>query len=158
MPPTTPVHGRAGAASRTSIEGAEIPSQPRGVQVGDLARRVTHCRTELGLSTEELAKQAGIDAWFLVYCEQSADTSLSGGSLVRLAVALETTPFALEGGQVDRPPGPGRAGPHPVLESLTAEQCQQHLAAGGIGRIVLTTGSGPIAVPMNFVFTGGAVI
>jgi hypothetical protein len=126
--------------------------------VGDLARRVTHRRTELGLSTEELAKRAGIDAWFLAYFEQSADTSLSGGSLLRLAVALDTTPFSLEGGQVDRPPGPGRAGPHPVLESLTPDQCHEHLAAGGIGRIVLSTGSGPVAFPVNFVFTDGAVI
>jgi nitroimidazol reductase NimA-like FMN-containing flavoprotein (pyridoxamine 5'-phosphate oxidase superfamily) len=126
---------------------------------GDLARRVTHRRTELGLSTQELAKRAGIDAWFLAYFEQSADTSLSGGALLRLAVALETTPIALEGGQVDRPPGPGRgAGPHPALESLTSVQCEEHLAAGGIGRIVLSTGSGPIAVPVNFVFTGGAVV
>jgi transcriptional regulator with XRE-family HTH domain len=128
------------------------------MRVGDLARRVTHRRTELGLSTQELAKRAGIDAWFLAYFEQSADTSLSGGALLRLATALDTTPFALEGGQVDRPPGPGRAGTHPVLESLTSEQCREHLAAGGIGRIVLSTGSGPIAVPVNFVFTGGAVI
>jgi len=159
MTPTTPTQGRQGHASpRTSVDGAVMPARPRTVQVGDLARRVTHRRNELGLSTEELAKRAGIDAWFLAYFEQSADTSLSGGALLRLAVALETTPFSLEGGQVDRPPGPGRAGPHPVLESLTAEQCQQHLAAGGIGRIVLSTGSGPIAVPMNFVFTGGAVI
>jgi hypothetical protein len=126
--------------------------------VGDLARRVTHRRTELGLSTEELAKRAGIDAWFLAYFEQSADTSLSGGSLLRLAVALDTTPFSLEGGQVDRPPGPGRAGPHPVLESLTPDQCHEHLAAGGIGRIILSTGSGPVAFPVNFVFTDGAVI
>lgn len=126
--------------------------------MGDLARRVTHRRTELGLSTEELAKRAGIDAWFLAYFEQSADTSLSGGSLLRLAVVLDTTPFALEGGLVDRPPGSGQAGPHALLESLSAEQCQEHLAAGGIGRIVLSTGSGPVAFPVNFVFTSGSVI
>jgi transcriptional regulator with XRE-family HTH domain len=146
------------APASTDFEGAATPARPRGMRVGDLARRVTHRRTELGLSTQELAKRAGIDAWFLAYFEQSADTSLSGGALLRLAAALDTTPFALEGGQVDRPPGPGRAGPHPVLESLTSEQCREHLAAGGIGRIVLSTGSGPIAVPVNFVFTGGAVI
>jgi nitroimidazol reductase NimA-like FMN-containing flavoprotein (pyridoxamine 5'-phosphate oxidase superfamily) len=128
------------------------------MRVGDLARRVTHRRTELGLSTEELAKRAGIDAWFLAYFEQSPDSSLSSGSLLRLATALDTTPLDLEGGQVDRPPGSGRAGPHPVLESLTSEQCQEHLAAGGVGRIVLSTGSGPMAVPVNFAFADGAVI
>jgi nitroimidazol reductase NimA-like FMN-containing flavoprotein (pyridoxamine 5'-phosphate oxidase superfamily) len=159
MTSTTPAQGRKNIApAKTGFEGAEASSQNRGMLVGDLARRVTHRRTELGLSTEELAKRAGIDAWFLAYFEQSADTSLSGGSLLRLAVALETTPFALEGGQVDRPPGEGRAGPHPVLESLTTDQCQRHLAAGGIGRIVLSTGSGPVAFPVNFVFTAGAVV
>ena len=159
MTPTTSAHGRKDTAPAYSgFEASETSTQSRGTRVGDLARRVTHRRTELGLSTEELAKRAGIDAWFLAYFEQSADTSLSGGSLLRLAVALETTPFALEGGQVDRPPGPGRAGPHPVLESLNVEQCHEHLAAGGIGRIVLSTGSGPVAFPVNFVFTGGAVV
>ena len=93
---------------------------PRGAHVGDLARRVTHRRNELGLSTEELARRAGVDAWFLAYFEQSSDTTLSSGALLRLAVALDTTPFTLEGGQVDRPPGEGRAGLHPVLESLTS--------------------------------------
>jgi hypothetical protein len=159
MPPKTFADECPGSAfTRTSFEADEMSAQPRGRTVGDLARRVTHRRTELGLSTEELAKRAGIDAWFLAYFEQSADSSLSGGSLLRLAVALDTTPFALEGGQVDRAPGSGRAGPRPVLESLTTVQCQEHLGAGGIGRIVLSTGSGPVAFPVNFVFTDGAVV
>jgi nitroimidazol reductase NimA-like FMN-containing flavoprotein (pyridoxamine 5'-phosphate oxidase superfamily) len=159
MTSTTPAQGRKDVApAYAGFEEDEASTQTRGMLVGDLARRVTHRRSELGLSTEELAKRAGIDAWFLAYFEQSADTSLSSGSLLRLAVALDTTTFALEGGLVDRPPGPGRAGPHPVLESLTADQCREHLAAGGIGRIVLSTGSGPVAFPVNFVFTDGAVI
>jgi nitroimidazol reductase NimA-like FMN-containing flavoprotein (pyridoxamine 5'-phosphate oxidase superfamily) len=159
MTSTTPAQRRKDIApANAGFEGAEASAQNRGMLVGDLARRVTHRRTELGLSSQELAKRAGIDAWFLAYFEQSADASLSGGSLLRLAVALETTPFALEGGQVDRPPGPGSVGPHPMLESLTADQCEGHLAAGGIGRIVLSTGSGPVAFPVNFVFTDGAVV
>jgi len=131
---------------------------PRGKHVGDLARRVTHRRNELGLSTEELARRAGVDAWFLAYFEQSSDTTLSAGALLRLAVALDTTPYTLEGGQVDRPPGEGHAGPYPMLESLTAQQCEDHLAAGGIGRIVLSTSAGPVAYPVNFVFIDRAVI
>jgi nitroimidazol reductase NimA-like FMN-containing flavoprotein (pyridoxamine 5'-phosphate oxidase superfamily) len=140
--------------------GSDHPATalPRGKHVGDLARRLTHRRNELGLSTEELARRAGVDAWFLAYFEQSSDTTLSAGALLRLAVALNTTPLILEGGQVDRPPGDGRAGLHPVLESLTPTQCEDHLAAGGIGRIVLSTSSGPVAYPVNFVFTDGGVI
>jgi transcriptional regulator with XRE-family HTH domain len=119
---------------------------------------VRHRRNELGLSTEELARRAGVDAWFLAYFEQSSDTSLNGSALLRLAAALDTTPLALEGGHIDRPTGEGRAGPHPVLENLSEQQCREHLGAGGIGRIVLSTGSGPVAFPVNFVFADGAVI
>jgi hypothetical protein len=126
--------------------------------VGDLARRVTHRRKELGLSTEELARRAGVDAWFLAYFEQSSDTCLSGGGLVRLAAALDTTPFVLEGGQVDRTPGEGHAGPHPVLEVLSTDECEQHLTSGGIGRIVLSTTSGPFAYPVNFVFVNKMIV
>jgi transcriptional regulator with XRE-family HTH domain len=126
--------------------------------VGDLARRVTHRRRELGLTTEELARRAGLDAWFLAYFEQSSDTSLSGGSLLRLAAALETTPFALEGGLIDRPPGVGRAGLYPALEELSDEECQAHLGAGGIGRIVLSTDTGPVAFPVNFAYADGTVL
>jgi nitroimidazol reductase NimA-like FMN-containing flavoprotein (pyridoxamine 5'-phosphate oxidase superfamily) len=133
-------------------------TRPTGSHVGDLARRVTHRRTELGLSTEELARRAGVDAWFLAYFEQSADTTLSGAALLRLAIALQTTPWALEGGLVDRAPGAGPAGHQPTLEHLTSQQCEEHLTAGGIGRIVFSTGSGPVAVPVNFVFPDGAVI
>jgi len=141
-----------------SSVGTGTDGPPERSHVGDLARRVTHRRNELGLSTEELARRAGVDAWFLAYFEQSSDTTLSAGALLRLAVALDTTPFTLEGGQVDRPPGVGRAGANPVLESLTMQQCQEHLAAGGIGRIVLSTDAGPVAYPVNFVCADGEVI
>ena len=60
---------------------------------------------------------------------------------------------------MDRPPGTGHAGVHPVLEHLTTEQCEDHLSAGGIGRIVLSSGlPGPVAFPVNFVFADGVVI
>jgi nitroimidazol reductase NimA-like FMN-containing flavoprotein (pyridoxamine 5'-phosphate oxidase superfamily) len=141
-----------------SLRGNVEITGTTGTHMGDLARRVTHRRIELGLSIEQLADRAGIDAGYLAYFERSSDTALSGAALLRLAVALDTTPFALEGGQVDRPPGIGRAGPRPLLETLTTEQCEDHLSAGGIGRIVVSTGSGPAAFPVNFVFTGGAIV
>jgi len=159
MTSTTPAQRSEGTSPPTiDSDDGPITAQPRASQPGDLARRVTHRRTELGLTTQELAKRAGIDAWFLAYFEQSADTSLSGGSILRLAVALDTTPTALEGGQVEYAPGLGGAGQHASLENLTSQQCREHLAFGGIGRIVLSTGSGPVAFPVNFVFRGGSVI
>jgi hypothetical protein len=144
--------------SQAGFEGPDEVEHQSDLHVGDLARRVTHRRRELGLSTEELAKRAGVDAWFLAYFERSSDSTLNSGALLRLAIALDTTPFALEGGRIGRPPGEGHAGLHPVLEPLDADQCRQHLAAGGIGRIVLSTGSGPVAYPVNFVVSDGSII
>ena len=155
-PATTNSRNQEPAVSRS--DGAMVTERPPAASGGDLARRVTHRRTQLGLSTEELAKQAAIDAWFLAYFEQSSDGTLTGGALRRLAVALDTTPSVLEGAGVDRPPGVGRAGPYAALESLTPAQCEEHLSGGGVGRIILSTGSGPVAFPVNFVFARGCVI
>ena len=158
MPATNPTNAHDQEPEVSRSIGSVVTKRSPGAQAGDLARRVTHRRAELGMSTEELAKRAGIDTWFLAYFEQSADITLTGGALHRLAIALDTTPYALEGGGVHRPPGTGRAGSHPVLESLTPAQCEEHLAAGGVGRIILSTGSGPVAYPVNFVFAHSCVI
>jgi transcriptional regulator with XRE-family HTH domain len=125
---------------------------------GDLARSVTHRRTELGLSTEELARRAGIDAWFLAYFEQSSETNLSGGALLRLAVALSTTPHALDSGEVDRPPRPRRVGPSAVLETLSTDECERHLGVGGVGRIIFAAEERPVVLPVKFVFSNGLVV
>ena len=137
--------------------GAEPPVTSSS-HPGDLARRVTHRRRELGLTTEELARRAGIDPTYLEYFERTADARLSFGTLNLIALVLDTSPNALSGGDVDRAPGRGRAGRHPSLETLAREQCDAHLAAGGVGRIVFSTERGPVALPVNFEFTGGEVI
>lgn len=158
MPSTNPNSDSGNDESKNRTSGAPAGDKQLPTRAGDLARRVTHRRNELGMSTEELAQRAGVDAWFLAYFERSPDTTLTSAALLRLAVALSTTPLALEGGGVDRPPGSGRAGPHPVLETLSADECEEHLRAGGIGRIVFSTGSGPVAVPVNFVYAKGDVV
>jgi len=125
---------------------------------GDLARRVTHRRLELGLSREEVARRAGVAGAYLRYVEQSPAVSLTPAALVHLAEALQTTPEFLRGGTVDGPPGPGRAGPHHRLEVLSREQCEAYLAAGGVGRFVFVAEQGPVALPVNFRFLDGAVV
>ena len=134
----------------TSVAGSPNPS--------DLSRRVTHRRQELGLTTEELAQRAGIDPTYLRYFERSADARLSAGTLNLIALVLDTTPTALAGADVDRAPGRGRAGRHPSLETLAREQCDADLATGGVGRIIFSTERGPVALPVNFEFTGGEVV
>ena len=156
MTPRIPAARQPGSADspdsspEKSVAGFSNPS--------DLARRVAHRQRELGLTTEELAQRAGIDPTYLKYFERSADARLSAGTLNLVALALETTPIALAGGDVDRAPGRGRAGRHPSLETLARDQCDAHLAAGGVGRIVFSTERGPVALPVNFEFTNGEVI
>ena len=140
-------------------EKADGPEGQEGLSLaGDLARRIARRRTELGMSVEDLAKRAGVDPVYLHYFEANPQATLSAGTLQLMALALETTPLALLGGEVDRPPGHGRAGRHPVLEVLTRQQCEAHLAVGGVGRIVYSASRGPVALPVNFEFTEGEIV
>jgi len=140
-------------ATGTSQPSAIDPRNP-----GDLARRILHRQDELGLSTEELAQRAGIDPNYLRYFEGSADARLSAGTLNLIALALDTSPLALQGADVERPMAQGRGGRHPALEPLTEEHCMAHLAAGGVGRVIYSTERGPVALPVNFEFTDGYII
>jgi nitroimidazol reductase NimA-like FMN-containing flavoprotein (pyridoxamine 5'-phosphate oxidase superfamily) len=124
----------------------------------DLARRVAHRRRQLDLSREEVARRAGMTAGYLDYLEHAPAVALPRGSLIRLAGALETTVEALRGGTVDRPPGPGRAGPHPHLDTLSRDECEALLADGGVGRLVFLSAQGPAALPVNFRLLGGDVV
>jgi len=134
------------------------PPPPSGSHVSDLARRVTARREELGLSVEELASRTGIDPGYLAYFESTPDANVSGGTLLLLALALDTSPFDLQGGTVDRPPGHAPALPHAELRELTAEQCRAHLAAGGVGRVVFSSARGLVALPVNYEFTEDQVV
>lgn len=140
------------ASARHQSEGAGATHQ------SDLARRIAHRRSELGMTVEELAQRAGIDPTYLTYFEQSADARLSFGTLNLLALALDSEPADLLGAQVNRASGKGRAGRHPSLETLTTEQCEAHLAAGGVGRVLFATDRGPVALPVNFEFTDGQIV
>jgi len=125
---------------------------------GDLGRRVAHRRRELDLSREEVARRAGMAAGYLDYLEHSSPVAIPRGSLIRLADALETTVKALRGGRVDLPPGPGGAGPHPQLDVLTREECEAHLAGGGVGRLVFLSAGVPVALPVNFRYLDGDIV
>jgi hypothetical protein len=124
----------------------------------DLARRIAQRRHELGLSREELARRAEMDPDYLDYLEHSTVSSMLPGVVLRLAAALETTAAHLRGGDVDRPPGPGRAGAHPQLVALSSEECEAHLVGGGVGRFVFLAPRGPVALPVNFRFLDGDVV
>ena len=129
-----------------------------GASSGDLARRIAQRRDELGLSREAVATRAGMHPGYLDYLEQTPTAALSTGALLRLAGALETTVSSLSGGDAVRPPGTGRAGPHPSLEALSRQECEAHLQMGGVGRIVFSSYRGPVALPVNFGFTETGIV
>ena len=125
---------------------------------GDLARRIALRRRDLGMSVEELARSASVEPAYLRYFEEHADARLSVGTLSLIADALETSPVALLGGDIDRPLGRGRAVKGSVLKPLTPTQCRAYLEAGGVGRVLFAADRGPVALPVNYRFSGGAVI
>jgi transcriptional regulator with XRE-family HTH domain len=125
---------------------------------GDLSRRISHRRQELGLSVEELAEQVGIDPGYLRYFEGSPQARLSVGTLEMLARALRTSPSVLLGGDVDRPEGRGSAAQNATLEELTEQQSCTHLGGGGVGRVVFLAPRGPVALPVNYKYVAGEIV
>ncbi len=141
------------------MTAAEQPlSDVPGALGGDLARRVARRRAELGLSVEEVGAKAGIDPGYLRYFEEQPGVRLSASAVLLLALVLQCTPEDLYGARVDRPPGRGRAGRHPELRELTPAQCEAHMAAGGVGRVVFVSPRGPVAHPVNFAVSAGDIV
>lgn len=126
-------------------------------QARDMSRRVAQRRTELNLTIDEVARKTGISPAYLRYFEENPDARMSAGSTILLAVVLQTTPADLRGSTL-WPPGRGRSGHHPELQTLTRQQCEAHLSAGGVGRVVYPTDRGPVALPVNYEYSGGHVI
>lgn len=137
------------AEGRTTMSQRSTP--------GDLGRRVTRLREDLGLTEEELAERAGMTPGFVHYLEcRPAVPDM--GSLVRLAAALRTTTDALLGGDVDRPPGRGRPPAHPVLSTLPQDECLRLLTPGGVGRVAFGGHDGPTVLPVNYVYRDEAIV
>ncbi|MFJ5530293.1 helix-turn-helix domain-containing protein [Streptomyces sp. NPDC093261] len=129
-----------------------------GHPTGDLGRRIALRREELGLTREETADRAGMAAGYLRYLEEQSTATPSAASLLRLAGALETTVRDLSGGDVDLPPGLGQAGRHPKFTVLTTQECQELLSTHGVGRLAVSTASGPLVVPVNYSVVEGTVV
>jgi hypothetical protein len=128
------------------------------VSPSDLGRRVAEQRRRAGLSRAELAGRAGLAPSYLDYLEMSGTPSPGPGALLRIAAALGSTPEALTGAAVHRPPGQRGAGTAPALFTLSVAECRRHLAAGGIGRFLFTADRGPVAVPVNYRMLGGDIV
>jgi transcriptional regulator with XRE-family HTH domain len=130
------------------------PSPP---DPGDLSKRVTRRRAELGLSKAQVAARAGMSLRYLEYVE-NYPARPDAAALRRLAAALRTTPAALLGAGAEVPPGYGRLPGPPVVTKLLPAECRQLIAAGGIGRIAFGTASGPIVLPVNYAMLAGTIV
>ncbi|WP_129305291.1 pyridoxamine 5'-phosphate oxidase family protein [Streptomyces sp. L2] len=126
--------------------------------LGDLGRRLASRRARLGLTRRQVAARCGMATGYLRYLEEHPGAAPRRGVLNRLADVLDTTVSELTGGVADTPPGAGRAARAPRLTELGVEECRTLLGSHGVGRLAVSTATGPVIVPVNYSFVDGAVV
>ncbi|WP_406173866.1 helix-turn-helix domain-containing protein [Streptomyces canus] len=126
--------------------------------LGDLGRRFATRRAQLGLSREETATKAGMAPGYLRHLEENPGATPNRGTLLSLAAALETTVPELTGAATDLPPGLEQAARAPEFTELSTDECRALLGTHGVGRIAVTTESGPGIVPVNYSVSEGAIV
>jgi transcriptional regulator with XRE-family HTH domain len=125
----------------------------------DLGRRIAEQRDEAHLTVADVAERAGMSPQYLRYLESSPAANPTPATVTRLAAALDVTPSSLAGAGLNLPPGQRSAARNATLHELTASQCRDLIAAGGIGRFLfIQEGRGPVAIPVNFKMDGDDVI
>ena len=124
----------------------------------DVGRRVAERRNELHLSVDSVAQRAGVSPAYLESVESRDSPVLRQETLVRLAHALDTSVTSLAGGGVESPQGQESPSQGGALGELSREECYRLLSAGGVGRIVLSTDRGPVAIPVNYRVAGSDVV
>jgi nitroimidazol reductase NimA-like FMN-containing flavoprotein (pyridoxamine 5'-phosphate oxidase superfamily) len=129
-----------------------------GRPTGDLGRRITQRRMELGLTRQETATRAGMAPAYLQYLEEQPTAAPDAGVLLRLAGALKTTLRHLTGGDTGLPPGLGRAARTPRFTELTDKECRELLSTHGVGRLAVSMPSGPVVVPVNYSVVDGEIV
>ncbi|MEK0097208.1 pyridoxamine 5'-phosphate oxidase family protein [Streptomyces sp. A475] len=130
---------------------------PTGRAQSDIGRRIAQRREELGLTREETAARAGTAPGYIQYLEEKSTATPGMGVLIRLADALDMRVSALRGGDVDLPPGIGRAGRHSELIELSVEECWARLSTHGVGRVAIDGPGGPFVVPLNYSVVEGTI-
>ncbi|MEU1540787.1 pyridoxamine 5'-phosphate oxidase family protein [Actinacidiphila glaucinigra] len=133
------------------------PSTTATTAAGDIGRRITMRREELGLSREDVAARTGIAPGYLRYVEQDATAAPGVATLRGLARALDTSVSALAGGDADLPPGRGRAAGHAELVELGRDECWELLSTHGVGRLALPMPEGITVVPVNYCVAEGTI-
>ncbi|MEU3741456.1 pyridoxamine 5'-phosphate oxidase family protein [Streptomyces sp. NPDC032198] len=141
--------------SPTSASGPTAPASRH--RQGDMGRRVSWRREQLGLSRQDVAARCGSVPGYIRYVEEQSVTSPGIGFLNSLANALETTVAELAGGTADLPPGTATAPYRPQFTELGVGECHRLLGTHGIGRVGLSTPDGPVILPVNYILSEDAV-
>jgi transcriptional regulator with XRE-family HTH domain len=138
--------------------GGRWPARP---DPGDLSRRLSARRAELGLTVNQVAARAGVQPRYLDYLENFPGHP-DAATLRHLAAALHTTSAALLGAGRDAAPGndPDAAcwSSAGQLERLSQAECHRLLAPRGMGRVGFATASGTVIVPVNYTMAGGSIV
>jgi len=143
-------------AQHVPAEPVDLSGWPSPPDPGDLSKRLAARRTELRLSTTQIAARAGISRRYLEYMERYPATP-GAAVLRRLAAALLTTPAALLGAGTLAPRG--QAAPSaPQLTKLTTGECRTLIDPGGVGRIAFSTAAGPVVLPVNYTVVNGSIV
>ncbi len=132
-------------------------SWPSPPDPGDLSKRIARRRTELRLTTMQVAARARISQRYLEYLERYP-ASPGPAVLRQLAAALQTTPAMLLGAGGDVPPGRAGRQERSVTLRLSPGECRQLISPGGIGRIAFSTASGPVVLPVNYTVVGTSIV
>jgi nitroimidazol reductase NimA-like FMN-containing flavoprotein (pyridoxamine 5'-phosphate oxidase superfamily) len=146
-------------AEHVPAEPVDLSGWPSPPDPGDLSKRLAARRTELRLSTTQVAARAGISRRYLEYMERYPATP-GAAVLRRLAAALLTTPAALLGAGTLAPRGHAvpSAPPAPQFTKLTTGECRTLIEPGGVGRIAFSTAAGPVVLPVNFTVVSGSIV
>jgi transcriptional regulator with XRE-family HTH domain len=125
---------------------------------GDVGRRITERQGALNLTIAQVAERAGMAPSYLEYLEQIPTAEPLPSTLLRIALALDMSVSDLLGGEEGRAHGRSNAAPDPHLVTINEEECKDHLAGGGVGRVIFRSAGRPVALPVNFKMLGDDVI
>lgn len=114
-----------------------------------IAHRIDDRRSQLGISPEVLAREAGMSTRYLAVLT-AAGPDFDPNAFLRIAAALGLTYRELTEGRAGLPPGQSQPGPRPVLVRLSEPECWDRLGVRGVGRIALPAEPGPAVFPVNY--------
>ncbi|MDR8412539.1 pyridoxamine 5'-phosphate oxidase family protein [Nonomuraea sp. 3-1Str] len=114
--------------------------------LGSLGRRIAERRESLGLTREELATRAGVEAAYIGYLEEQSGAA-ARETAAKLAAALDATVRELLD---EAPAGAGAAAPDADLVELDEKECLRLISPGGVGRIAFEGRYGLTVLPVNY--------